>query len=1666
MAMAAVVMMCLALALPSTASAATQGVVGFFGEFGTSGGQFSQPLRGVAVQSSTGDVFVVDSGNQRVQRFSADGVFERAWGKDVVIAGRPGDTGTGAEVCTVAADCKGGVIASVDARGGEFAFGTNGNLDGAGIAIDQSDGFVFVSERFNRRVQQFTADGVFVRAWGRDVVKPGGAGDVVVAPIVANERQAVSLSSNGPFDFGCFCFPDVTGGTFTLSFDPDGVGAQPVQTTGPIPYNATAAVVDQRLEDDLAAIGAGEVTVTGGPGGPSTAPPWTVEFTGGLGGVDQAQMTGSGAGLVPSGSTVGVATVQQGSTTPGVGPFEVCTVATDCKTGAGGTLGGEFASNMYGRLAVAPATAPNAGDVIVGDGANARVQEFNPDAASASQVFVRAFGWNVVSPGGTGDDSVAPINEFEICTVAAECRAGAAGTGVGQFATNLPSRVAVDSTGAIYTSENTANFRMQKFTPQAGPPALAPSVSAPGFLPAPSSQAGEIAIGADDHVFVTRRFAAGASTCPSGAASSLETRVVEFTPTGAEAPDSPHMTCAGLELDGLGINPANERMYATSTSGGIPRVYTSGISTAPTVAMGVGGVSTHTATLNGIVTPNGPGTTTGARTGYHFEYRKVGDPWPTLTTDIDVGNGFAGIPVSLELEALEANTSYEARLVATKLFTGGAIVSPVSTFTTPASRPDIDTVYTTDRDSTSATLNARINPNGETTTYRFEYGTTAAYGTTVPIPDASAGASSSPQVFSQAISGLAPDTTYHYRVIATNAKGTNTSSDHTFTTRAATPAPDGRAYEIVSPPDKVGGSGLSVWYAGVGSHGMAGLPALEGDRYISISYYGATLADGGHSYGSDVALGERAPTGWVNKPGFTRPGAIVTSELAKLPLPTKVSADLSLSAWTANSQMQLFAEQAEVWGVPLGSAPGAALRGWESDKWEILAPLAPGQGGGDALAVAPGGGYALAAGLFGVAGPGDPTNPAFTGSPGDLISGSGIYLDDVTAGLSDSFPGAGIRSLVNVCTGAGSARTAIPSVDAGGKVSATPCPDALPGRDARLISSGGASVAANGEARGVISEDGSRVFFISPDHTVAATTAPCAGVGAVDTRCPAQVYVRQRNPDGSVATRWISESAVAGQDASLLAAAVFEGATPDGDKAFFRTASPLTADDPNGGPGVPGGVRSGVADPQSVDLYMYDFPDAPGADPGAGTLTRISAGPTGNGDANVSTDSISSPTRALRAFGEDGSRVYFTTAAPLPGVPAPADGTITTPGGSRTQSATRNLYAYDAARPVDERWRFVARLPLSSLFGRCAASGARDGDALIPDLGATGLGGKVQVDGNGMGCVRVSADGGFVTFFTDGRLTGDDPDAVTGDVYGYDAETDELSRLSAAQSVSEASYVCVTNDSVGSVGAGTRCHGDPVIHGLGMQSPLGVVTDPAVAGERVAFFESASRLVAEDHNDVYDVYQWRDGMLSLISTGAVDAQDALYRGNDGTGKNVYISTRDRLTWQDHDAGLDVYDARAGGGFPAPVAPVVCDVLAGGCHGGAAGPVTPPVAETRPLTGSDDATVGRRKALSLGRVSAAQRRRASRSGVLRVSVRATAAGRVRVVVRGRVGKRTRRVAVRSIRLAEAGRATLRLRLSRPARVRLRQGRSLRLTVKAISPGARSRAIAVLLPGARS
>lgn len=99
-------------------------------------------------------------------------------------------------------------------------------------------------------------------------------------------------------------------GSLTLSANATAGGSE-VPLSAAIPFDASPATVRGALEA-LPAIGAGDVSVSGGPGGPGAATPYQVTFTGALADTDVAQLIGVGEGLSGGSASATVTT-----TTPG-----------------------------------------------------------------------------------------------------------------------------------------------------------------------------------------------------------------------------------------------------------------------------------------------------------------------------------------------------------------------------------------------------------------------------------------------------------------------------------------------------------------------------------------------------------------------------------------------------------------------------------------------------------------------------------------------------------------------------------------------------------------------------------------------------------------------------------------------------------------------------------------------------------------------------------------------------------------------------------------------------------------------------------------------------------------------------------------------------------------------------------------------------------------------------------------------------------------------------------------------------------------------------------------------------------------------------------------------------------------------------------------------------
>jgi hypothetical protein len=295
-------------------------------------------------------------------------------------------------------------------------------------------------------------------------------------------------------------------------------------------------------------------------------------------------------------------------------------------------------------------------------------------------------------------------------------------------------------------------------------------------------------------------------------------------------------------------------------------------------------VTQTTATLGGTVNPDeseaaSPGEA--ALTKCQFEY---GTEAGTFTNTVQCSPTAASIVgeqhVSAHLTGLRGGTVYHYRLLAENV-NGPNPNHPSQEQELLTTGPELSGESVSDVASTSATFNARVNPRELPTTYYFQYSTANAAGcatspsscTDVPAaPGEAIGSGDSDVPVSQPVQGLLADTTYHYRIVVVSEPRlgkfkTSEGPDQTFTTQTAGGAsgasglPDGREWELVSPPDKHGA--------------QISLPFLAGDAAVvqaaeaggAITYYasGPTEAEPAGSVLFSQVLSKRGSDGWSSQ---------------------------------------------------------------------------------------------------------------------------------------------------------------------------------------------------------------------------------------------------------------------------------------------------------------------------------------------------------------------------------------------------------------------------------------------------------------------------------------------------------------------------------------------------------------------------------------------------------------------------------------------------------------------------------------------------------------------------------------------------------------------------------------------------------------------------------
>ncbi len=190
----------------------------------------------------------------------------------------------------------------------------------------------------------------------------------------------------------------------------------------------------------------------------------------------------------------------------------------------------------------------------------------------------------------------------------------------------------------------------------------------------------------------------------------------------------------------------------------------------------------------------------------------------------------------------------------------------------PPTAPVVDRELTAEVGASEAKLGALVSPGGIQTSYRFEYGPTSGYGSSTPFPEGSVGEGVESRAVWASANGLAPGTTYHYRVVASNelAPGGIAGEDQTFTTLTAEQAacpneqmrggfsgklPDCRAYELVTPPV----TSSSQFDAGKAGEAATSGAAADGE---ALTLHTAEPRPGAPTAGENY-VARRGAGGWI-----------------------------------------------------------------------------------------------------------------------------------------------------------------------------------------------------------------------------------------------------------------------------------------------------------------------------------------------------------------------------------------------------------------------------------------------------------------------------------------------------------------------------------------------------------------------------------------------------------------------------------------------------------------------------------------------------------------------------------------------------------------------------------------------------------------------------------
>jgi hypothetical protein len=844
-------------------------------------------------------------------------------------------------------------------------------------------------------------------------------------------------------------------------------------------------------------------------------------------------------------------------------------------------------------------------------------------------------------------------------------------------------------------------------------------------------------------------------------------------------------------------------------------------------------------TLNGTINPDGAGAAS-----CRFEWGTSSSLEEVTVCPTPVANGETPVPVSVRLTGLQPDTTYHYRLQASNA--DGTNTGESQQEVTTAG-PGLRAEASSDVASTSTILDATIDPHDLPTTYYFQYGTDTGYGTDLPAPPGAAIGSGEGDVeVSQQLTGLLVGTTYHYRVVtisesATGVLETFDGPDETFTTQVSgggVALPDGRAWEMVSPPEKHGAHIFAIGEGG-GDEIQA---SASGDALTYLVSSPIETDPQGYAAGAQV-LSTRGHSGWGSR-DISPAHATTTSAINPGSEYRFFSSDLSLGIVQPFGDFTptLSAEASEQ--TPYLHTDYASGEVASSCSASCYRPLATGK-------------------------PGYANVPSGTAFGTDLESEYECPPKDCGPEFVDATP-----DLDHVVLWSPQAALAEPGGDlyewSGGRFSPI---SVLPDGEPADSEGEGFLGFANIDVRHAISDDGSRVVWSKENGS------------------DQGLYLRDTEKEETIPLALVREA--------FSATLRFQIASNDGSRIFFTTTARLTE-------------NSGANEKLGwADLYECEIVEVAGKlHCNLSDLTPLTA----SGRAGV--------LGLVLGTSEDGSYVYFAADGVLapgavPGACNRSSSAATPPG------ATCNLYV-----------RHDGATKLVAVVSGEDSIDWNEGDASHPPT---------------VMYARASPNGQWLAFMSLRELTGyDNRDAISGErdeeVYLYDASTGRV--------------ICASCDPTGGrpVGAVIKEEGEG---GSLVDSPHGPDRPPVAASvpgwtsyesdgalyqsrylsdSGRLFFDSNDALVPEDVNGNEDVYEYEPpgignctttsatfsvrsgGCVGLISAGT-SAEESAFLDASENGDDVFFLTSSKLSAADFDTSLDIYDAHeCTAASPCPSAP--------------------------------------------------------------------------------------------------------------------------------------------------